>query len=242
VPVRITAPDVTPSALTAPGSAATQQTISVSWTVVNRGDATASATWRDGVYLSDAPVCCGAAPNLTANRPAPLAPGASYTLTRSLAIPKMAPGNYYLVVYADDGRTLRESDDANNQRAIPIAITTPDLVAANLTAPASVRPQQVVSLSWTVANQGAGSATPAWTDSVYLSTDPVCCTGDVVLASQSHTTALAAGASYTVTRSATIPNRPPGNYFLILKTDTAGVVYEADDANNLRVVPLTISP
>ena len=54
--------------------------------------------------------------------------------------------------------------------------------------------------------------------------------------------AVAAGASYAQTKSVTIPNRPPGNYFLILKVDTGGAVYEANESNNLRVVPLTIAP
>ena len=54
--------------------------------------------------------------------------------------------------------------------------------------------------------------------------------------------ALAPGASYAQTKSVTIPNRPPGNYFLILKVDTGGTVYEANESNNLRVVPLTIAP
>jgi len=54
--------------------------------------------------------------------------------------------------------------------------------------------------------------------------------------------ALAPGASYAQTKDVTIPSRPPGNYFLILKADTGGAVYEADESNNLRVVPLTIAP
>ena len=61
-------------------------------------------------------------------------------------MPNVPAGSYFLHVNADDGLAISESDEVNNHRTIPIAVTTPDLMAAGLTAPASVRPQQVVSL------------------------------------------------------------------------------------------------
>ena len=243
IPITVTAADLVVTALTAPAAVTTQQSVSVSWSVRNQGDAAATLPWNDRIYLSSTAFCCFGNPIVaTASRPMPLAPGASYTATKLLTVPNVPAGSYFLHVNADDGLAVSESDEGNNHRTIPIAVTTPDLVAAGLTAPASVRAQQVVSLGWTVTNPGSGAAKAPWTDIVYLSADQTCCAGDTTLAIVSHTAALAPGSSYAQTKSVTIPTRSPGNYFLILKVDTGGAVYEADESNNLRVVPLTIAP
>jgi YD repeat-containing protein len=243
IPITVTAADLVLTAFTAPAALTTQQSVSVSWTVKNQGDAAATLPWNDRVSLSTTSFCCSGNPVVaTASRQTPLAPGASYTATKLFTVPNVPAGSYFLHVNADDGLAISESDEVNNHRTIPIAVTTPDLVAAGLTAPASVRAQQVVSLGWTVTNSGSGAAKAPWMDIVYLSSDQTCCAGDTALATVSHTAALAPGASYAQTKSVTIPNRPPGNYFLILKVDTGGAVYEANESNNLRVVPLTIAP
>ena len=243
IPVTVTAADLVLTAFTAPAAMTTQQTVSVSWTVKNEGDAAATTPWNDRISLSTTAFCCVGNPVVaTAGRPMALAPGASYTATKLFTVPNVPAGSYFLHVNADDGLAISERDEVNNHRTIPIAVTTPDLVAAGLTAPASVRAQQVVSLGWTVSNVGAGAAKAPWMDIVYLSSDQTCCAGDTALATVSHTAALAPGASYAQAKSVTIPNRPPGNYFLILKVDTGGAVYEASESNNLRVVPLTIAP
>ena len=243
IPITVTAADLVLTAFTAPAALTTQQSVSVSWTVKNEGDAAATLPWNDRISLSTTSFCCFGNPVVaTATRPMPLAPGASYTATKLFTVPNVPAGSYFLHVNADDGLAIGESDEVNNHRTIPIAVTTPDLVAAGLTAPASVRAQQVVSLGWTVSNSGSGAAKAPWMDIVYLSSDQTCCAGDTALAIVSHTAALAPGASYAQTKSVTIPARPPGNYFLILKVDTGGAVYEANESNNLRVVPLTIAP
>ena len=243
MPINIAAADLVLTAFTAPAALTTQQSVSVSWTVKNQGDAAATAPWNDRISLSTTPFCCFGNPVVaTASRQTPLAPGASYTATKPFTVPNLPAGSYFLHVSADDGLAVGEIDEVNNHRTIPITVTTPDLVAAALTAPASVRAQQVVSFGWTVSNGGPGAAKAPWTDVVYLSSDQTCCAGDIALASVSHTAGLAPGASYAQAKSVTIPNRPPGNYFLVLKVDTGGAVYEANESNNLRVVPLTIAP
>ncbi len=244
IPVFVAGPDLVPTALTAPATASSQQRIPVSWTVRNEGSGRVSDTWDDVVYLSASPVCCELLAELArVQRAAPLDPGASYTQTRTLTVPNVAPGDYYLLVWANTGPSgVSEINHDNNQRTIPIAVTVPDLVAASLTAPASARGGTAVSIGWTVANQGTGPAQPQWTDAVYLSSDPTCCATDATLASSLRKTALGAGQSYTMTKSVTIPPKPPGNYYLILKADIASAMFETDDVNNVRVLPFTITP
>ena len=203
IPTTVTAADLVVTALTAPAAVTTQQSVSVSWSVRNQGDAAATLPWNDRIYLSSTAFCCFGNPIVaTASRPMPLAPGASYTATKLLTVPNVPAGSYFLHVHADDGLAVSESDEGNNHRTIPIAVTTPDLVAADVTASASVRAQQVVSLGWTVTNPGSGAAKAPWTDIVYLSADQTCCAGDTTLAIVSHTAALAPGSSYARTQKA----------------------------------------
>ncbi len=66
--------------------------------------------------------------------------------------------------------------------------------------------------SWTVTNIGSVTAPADWQDRVYISDDDVFDSFDQFVVSQfiNSQTPLVAGASYTVTKSVTIPNTDPG--------------------------------
>ena len=59
---------------------------------------------------------------------------------------------------------------------------------------------------------------------------------DTQLRSQSRSLALAAGGSYQVTNTVSIPANAPPSYYLILKTDDQNAVFEANEMNNVLVV------
>jgi len=243
VPITITTPDLAATTFTAPASATTQQSISLSWTVTNQGTGTTQVpSWSDYMYLStDAVYNTGDTFVTLQGATTPLASGASYTRTPTVTLPSVPAGSYYLILRADHNSTLYEATEANNTQAIPITITTPDLTPTAFTAPASATTGQSISLSWTVANQGTGTAQPSWSDYVYLSTDAVYNTGDTFVTSQSTSAALAAGGSYTKTPTVTVPSVPAGNYYLILRVDHLNGRYEANEANNAQAIPITIS-
>ena len=99
-----------------------------------------------------------------------------------------------------------------------------------------------MTLSWTVKNQGNGSApNSSWFDRVYLSTDNVFDNGDTQVTAVVNPSALAPGASYTQNVQAFLPNVPPGNYFLILRVDADNNVFESDETNNTLVTAITIN-
>jgi len=237
----LAAPDLTPTALTGPASARAGQAISISWTVTNQGTGATAGSWGDQVYLSTDQVCCTGDSLLVLVSKSSLAVGASYTETRTVTIPNVPAGSYYLLFRTDWANNLFETNESNNQQVAPITITTPDLTPTALTAPGSATAQQNVSVSWTVLNQGTGTAQGTWVDYLYFSADQVCCTGDTILATATKTSLAAAG-SYTETRSVTIPGVPAGTYYLILNADHLGGIYEANETNNQRIVPITISP
>ncbi len=122
-----------------------------------------------------------------------------------------------------------------------IGLTCVDLTPTTLTAPAQVGYQ--FSVSWTVQNSGTSSTSPynSWNDRVYLSSDAVWDALDSQVATFDYNTALAAGASYTQTATASVPtSKPPGNYYLIVVTDTYGQVPETNETNNAKAIPISV--
>jgi subtilase family serine protease len=232
-PITITAPDLTPTALVGPSSATPQQLIEVWWTVQNQGAGIAWPSWYDQIYLSTDVVWDNSDTALTyATRPFAVEPDGSYTLTVAATIPNVSAGSYYLLVRTDVNGNVYESNEANNVRPMPILIVIPDLTPTALVAASEAAPQQQVEMSWTVKNQGAGSALPSWSDNLYLSTDNVWDGQDTPLGYWTRNEALAAGASYTQTQRITLPNVQVGSFYLILRTDGGGNLYESNEANN----------
>ncbi len=242
VPIRVTTADLTPTGLTSPASAVTQQAISVSWTVRNQGSGPATGGWVDQLYLSPTPSCCASAISIGQWTPAaPLAAGATYTLTRSVTVPSVSPGTYYLALRTDAAGTLGEASETNNEQFVAINVTTPDLVPTTFTAPATAEAGHTVSLSWTVRNQGTGATTGSWSDKVHLSATAACCAGTTSLGSWPRPATLSPGASYSRTKSVTLPPLASGSYYLTVVTDADGQLHETSDANNQRAVSIAVT-
>jgi hypothetical protein len=241
LPIAVTEPDLVLTALArVPASASTQQAIPVSWTVQNQGTGPTAQPWEDGVYLSPNPTCCAGAIQLGAwPRPAGLAARRQYAEAKTVAIPNVDPGHYYVIARANAARGLHESQDANNERAIALTVTTPDLAATGLSAPPTAASGQSVPVTWTVDNAG-GAAVGTWVDALYLAQTPTCCSGAALLGRWEHSK-LAAAARYTQTKAVTIPGLAEGRYYLILRTDAEDDVHEINEANNERSIPLAIT-
>lgn len=242
VEVAVTAPDLAMRVLTAPAAAVTQDTVQVSWTVRNRGvGPTPASGWTDAVYLSPTPGCCDGAVRLaTVRRTAVTAAGTNYKASATVTVPTIAAGDWHVVVVADANGEVHEMAEGNNDRAAPIRITTPDLTPTALRAPATISAPGSASVSWTVANAGTGPVARAWNDRIYLTSSPTCCAGAAVLLTVPSAPGLAAGATYTKTRSVPIPDVPAGPYYLFVRTDHANSVWEANEQNNRKRAPVTL--
>jgi subtilase family serine protease len=122
-PVRITTPDLTPTALKTPTTVWATGSAWLSWTVKNAGGGPAIRTWKDRLYLSSSPSCCAGAKTLiTVAAAAGLAPGATYTKTKMITVPDLPAGSYYLFVRTDAQNKLWEADESNNQTAAPVTL------------------------------------------------------------------------------------------------------------------------
>jgi RHS repeat-associated protein/uncharacterized repeat protein (TIGR01451 family) len=113
-----------------------------------------------------------------------------------------------------------------------------DLVPTAFAAVGSPSGGRTISLIRTVRNQGEGRAQPPWDDYVYLSTSNVWTPQATWLASLSESQPLPIGADYTRTNTLTLPTRPQGDYYLILRVDGGNSLYETNEANNEMAVAI----
>jgi len=117
-------PDLVAVGLSAPAEAVSEHRITATWTVENRGDGVAAASWYDRLYWStnDTWEASDAAlDNFTQGQA--LAPGSNYVGTATFTVPTVMPGTYYLIARADDYDYLHETDEANNTVSRSIIVT-----------------------------------------------------------------------------------------------------------------------
>jgi hypothetical protein len=206
-------PDLAVVQVMAPGTIYSAHTFFVTNVVANVGaSATPNWYWVDNYYLSPTTnldfntaivlSSIGHYPGLQA--------GQSYTNRIGLTVPDGLSGTFYLFVFADAGNQVFELNKTNNIAfdPAPIAVQNilPDLVVANVQAPATAAPGSGVLVSWTVRNQGAiDTAAGSWNDTVLLSAN-ASGANSITLGGFAHYGLLNPGDSYTVTnQSVTIP-------------------------------------
>ncbi len=113
-------PELRVTAITAPATALTGRTFSVSWTVANEGLLTAGPAWVDRVYLAMQPTLTADAVQLgqyaiNGN----LAPGQQYSWTANgLQLPTI-PGTYYVIVNTDATNAILQVDRTANTLVAP---------------------------------------------------------------------------------------------------------------------------
>ncbi|AFY47683.1 CARDB domain-containing protein,putative collagen-binding protein,Calx-beta domain-containing protein,subtilase family protease [Nostoc sp. PCC 7524] len=245
VAIELGAPDLVVTAATAPASGVVGEIISVSWTVTNQGTVTASRDWQDRIYISDDETFDGSDIFITSRSitsQTPLAADASYSITQDITLPNTTLGNRYLLFVADGNNAQGETDETNNVQAVAIELSAPDLVVSTATAPASGVVGEIISVSWTVRNQGAVTAFRDWQDRIYISDDETFDGSDTFIVSQSITsqTPLAADGSYNITRTITLPNTTLGNRYLLFVADGNNAQSETDETNNVRAVAIEL--
>ena len=242
-PALLAQPDLTVTDLQGPAEAVTDARVQVSWTVLNQGSGLANAAWYDYVFFSTNDTWEAADDSLGyLYHNADLAVGSNYTATVTVTVPRVQAGTYYLIAWTERSAGVFEVDEGNNRRVIPFNIVVPDLTVTDLRSLTQPVAGQSAMVSWTVLNQGSGLADASWYDYVYFSTNDTWETTDDTLGYVYHTTDLAAGSNYTATVTVTVPPVLAGTNYLIVRTDRSTDLFEADETNNIRVVPWTGPP
>ena len=251
VPIFITLPQpdlVIPQASVNQNTPLAGNSITVTALVENQGLVNAGPT-QVGYYLSVDTLYDATDVLLGNSSIGALNPTANTTATQSLTIAgSTAPGNYYLLCYADHLDTLAEAQEQNNTRAIALTIlpALPDLRVENINIPASVGVGAAFTVSSTIRNGGQG---PAGGSKVayYLSTLPVL-NGSATQIGADTVPRIAALNSQPMTTNLTLPNGlAPGFYYVIVEADYLDSLSESNENNNtasrrLEVLPPDLLP
>jgi subtilase family serine protease len=260
VPVtfHIDPPDLVPVLLSAPGAVTgpPNPTLTFSYAVTNLGEGSAigSDSWSDQAFISTHSILDGSEIPLTFGgygqswtETGPVAAHRTYWRTRTVHVPVVTNGDYYLIFKANAGDQLFESNATNNLLAAPITfnVQAPDLAPITLRAPNFVSggPNPKVTLVWGVTNQGTGPASPErpWQDVIYLSSDTTIHPGDPSFAALSESVPVAPGGSYWRTNTLSVPVTASGTYYLILKLNDGNSLVESNGSNNMAIAPITFS-
>jgi subtilase family serine protease len=255
MPLQVTVPDLVSTHLTAPAVVSSGQSVSMRWMAENQGDAVATNAfgvysgyqWADQLLLSRNQQPSGQAALLGYYTPwhSALAPGQSMSNSASVTIPGVPQGDYYVVLAVDYGNNVLEVNETNNYFSQPIQVLNPDLAPVSLTAPVAAEARSIVQVVWKVANQGAGDALlPAWPwrweDVIYISTNSVWDSHATALGSAEQFQSIPSGTNYIQSIAVTLPGFAAGNYYLILSVDRWNYLYEFDETNNYRSIPISI--
>jgi YD repeat-containing protein len=121
--------------------------------------------------------------------------------------------------------------DLVNGTGAPVA-----LQLSQVTAPTTATTGQQITVNWQVSNSGSTAASGNWQDSVYLSTTPAITGSSVLLGSVTHSGGLAANGSYNASLTAAVPALPPGNYYVLVETDSLDQVLVIDRTKDILAV------
>lgn len=227
------------------GVAVFGQPISIQWTVRNTGSLALTTATSDRVYLSkDGQFDAGdrLLGTISAASQLPLAPGAAYTRTSTLALPldtALLAGSYTILVVADALGQQFELNEGNNTGAsTPFSIALPpfpDLVVSDISTVVEVIAGQSIPVTWAISNVGDASASGPWTDQIFLSSDTII-GSDILLASFQFAGTLAAGATASRTQSVIVPEGLAGTYRIVVRIDSTNTVQEfLNESNNSTI-------
>ncbi|MEY2794316.1 MAG: hypothetical protein RIR10_32, partial [Planctomycetota bacterium] len=214
----------------------------VDCTIRNAGDRrTPSAAWNDMCFLSQDTVLDGGDIQLaTRGRGAVLEEGASYGQQFTGTIPLGVIGDFFVIVRTDANNNVFETIETNNAlvSASPITVAPPRLPNLSVIAVArgaSATAGQPMEVSWTVANDSEFPLLGAqWRDSVYLSLDQFFdVASDVHLGTVVVGDELAPEATYTRTRSFTVPAGLTGAFYVLVVSDSLVQIAEASESDNI---------
>jgi subtilase family serine protease len=241
-------PDLTPSLLLAPEEVTGPPNPSATFIygVTNSGPGDVEgASWYDALYISTNSVFDdGATLVQTFSKWQTVLSGETYWTTNSVHLPVTYSSKQYLFLKIDRDGALFESDTGNNEitTSLNLNVLPPDLVPVALNVSNSVvsPPNPIVHLVWGVTNQGIGPALSDWIDEVYLSKEPAFSGSAARVFSHWESGPVYADNSYWRSENISLPVSESGDYFLFLRANSQGQLFESITTNNLVSVPVRL--
>ncbi|OFY86520.1 MAG: hypothetical protein A3F72_06410 [Bacteroidetes bacterium RIFCSPLOWO2_12_FULL_35_15] len=215
--------------------------VSASCYVYNQGNTIAPSSSL-GYYLSTNLVFDISDVFLSSTSTSTISPGYYYYASATLNIPSgTAPGNYYILYFADYPNTISESNEQNNINAISLAVTGSgkdlSIVSASAT-PNSIAYGLSTSFYFTSLNQSYQTTTTSV--GFYLSTDSIFDVADTYLTYT--TSSISANSFGSGSPTLTIPsNTTPGSYYILSFIDYTNSITETNENNNILATHVTIT-
>jgi len=145
----------------------------------------------------------------------------------------------------EDGRpdivaSLTASDRPDNFVVVLNETDLADLEVTQVSAPANAIPGEIVTVSYTARNAGPALADGEWDDLIYLSTDDVVDSNDLLIGTVHQAQQLSVGATYQGSLMMPLPGELPGSRRVIVVADGNGSLAEAQENDNQRSATLTV--
>jgi len=229
-----------------PTSGAVGSNATVSFTIRNQGGGTASAsTTNIRINTSSANVTTNDPLLISLSTPS-IAAGAIQNVSQAVTIPANRPaGNNLIWVILDTGRTANQSNENNDRANTAFNVTTPqsDLIVQNLTvSPTSGQAGSNATVSFTIRNQGGGTAS-ASTTNIRINTSSTNVVNKDPLLISLNTPSIAADGTQNVSQTVTIPsNRPTGNNFIWVILDTGRTADQSNRINDRANTSFSVVP
>ena len=253
IPITLPAlPDLVVTQITLPPSP--QQTggpIELSWTIHNQGDGEVNGTIFDDVYLSTDNTLNTYSDRFLGRfaRTGTIASGESVVRTQQVNIPVELAGDAYIIIRTDStGSAYEHVNENNNITASDTPITfelppLPDLIVSDISAPATALSNEIVTVTWTIHNDGDADFIGQFTDRIWISPDAAA-GGDQSLGSFVFDGEIPAGGSVTRSANVLLPPDLSGDRYFVVTTDYNNHVFEdTGEGNNATVddVPIAVT-
>ncbi|MBK9637153.1 MAG: hypothetical protein IPO63_04820 [Bacteroidetes bacterium] len=247
-PVVVRKPDLSVTTAILPSSITIGQLITTSHTVKNNGPAPiyTSSSHRDVIVFSNDAVFSinndVIISDIYYNDDLPV--DSSKIYNRTLTMPSISPGNYFIFVATDRNNNIKENDEGNNvylagtiQVSLPQA---PDLTTFSMNfIPDTIVTLSSYSLNASIRNIGPGVASGQWMDELFISKDSVWNSGTAfALKSETHNNYLNPNNTYSDLFTFTIPSisllggADSTNYFFWHRLDVNNTINEQVGENN----------
>lgn len=231
--------------LSMPDSIMSSTDTKISWTVSNAGDWNAGS-FKVGVYRSGNGQWSRNDELLATVSVPSLAKGASLNQSATINIPDKDNGKWNIIIKADyDNRLVQLSDEAGIAvKPLTVELSpVPDLCVTSLTADGTAWSGQKITLKTKFANKGVHKTRQTrWSEDYYLAQSNILNVKSATkIGSRVHVGALAPGEEYTSTMNVTVPPDLEGNYMIFAVADGGDAVYESDENNNQRSIPIFIN-
>jgi len=233
-------PDLKVASGSAPFTAGSGESISVSCTIKNIGEASAGSSTLK-YYISSNTSLGSGDEQLGTDAVSSLGINSSSNESASLTIPIDRSGSQYILFVADATNNVDEANEGNNILAKAINIespSVPDLEVASGSVPSTASSGESISVSCTIKNIGEASAGSSILN-YYISSNNSLGSGDEQLGTDA-VSSLGINSTSNESASLTIPSDRSGPQYILFVADATNNVDEADETNNTFAMTLNI--